>query len=120
MDTNKKRRLARHVDGRIMVGSMPLKPFLLKFLPTVLIFVVLLFLNLTPGALFFTVIACGGTYFLFSEVNNKETGLDSIKSFLLYKKQGTLIYERSAKHDESTFRYIRHKARYEKDSKDSD
>lgn len=109
MDNSRKRRIPRHVDGRVMIGRMYWKSFVFKFIPIMFLLLVFLFNYFTPLTLFFTVSAGGFLFFILSEINNKVTGMDILKDYLKYKKQGTLVYERSTKNDSTTFRYIRHK-----------
>ena len=98
MEDSKKRRIPRHVDGRIMIGRMYWKNFIFKFMPLTILTVIFLFSKLTPVTLFLAVVVIGFFYFIFSEINNRETGMDIFKDYLRYKKQGTLIYERSSKY----------------------
>lgn len=113
MDNVKKRRIPRHVDGRIMIGRMHWKSFIFKFVPLAVIIVILVFSCFTPLTLFLGVLGIGVVFFLFSEINNKESGMDAFKDYMRYKKQGTLIYERSAVNVRTDIRCIRHKEKYE-------
>ena len=97
----KKRRLPRHVDGRIMLYKMPVKSFL-AFLPIAIPIVVLtIALIAYTGSPFFLI---GGILFLgifvglFSEFNQRETGLDILLDVLRYRREGEIEYERSGVH----------------------
>lgn len=90
-----KRIIPRHVDGRIKVGGfMPIGTFF-KVLPLYGITLFVLFSNLTPFMLFLSMMVIGGITFVFSEFKNKETGMQMLKEFLRYQKEGDIHFERS-------------------------
>lgn len=91
---NEKRRLPRYVDGRIKVGLMPIKNFI-KTIPFLAFITVFTITFINPVTLFIGTI-CGGIIVgLFSEFNNKETGLDILKDSIRYRIEGNKYFERS-------------------------
>jgi len=108
----KKRRLPRHVDGRIMLYKMPLKsiPFLLPLaIPVIIGTIILISSTGIPYFLIGGFLIVGLQVALFSEFNQRETGLDMIKDYIRYWKEGEVEYERSCLNVESSKRYIRNK-----------
>ncbi len=89
----KKRKLPRHVEGRIMVGQMPLKN-LLKVLPLsgIIIFFTVIWFSKT--ALFIAIVLIGIIVGLFSEFSQKETGLTLLINIIKYQIKGGYIFER--------------------------
>lgn len=93
-----KRSIPRHVDGRIKVGPMTIPNFF-KFLPILIIGFILILNNFSPFTLFFGIISLGIIAMLFSEFNNRETGLDVIKDIIRYELEGDIHYERGCNLD---------------------
>lgn len=89
-----KRSIPRHIDGRVKVGLVPLSTFL-KTLPIYFILIVSVLFKPTPIGTFFTILVLSIIYFLTSEMNNKETGLDILKDIIKYEKEGDLFFERT-------------------------
>ena len=93
INSQKKRKLPRHVEGRIMVGQMPLKS-LLMVLPlagTVIFFTVIWF---SKTSLFIAIVLIGVVAGLFSEFGQKETGLAQLKNIIKYQIRGDSVFER--------------------------
>ena len=91
---NKKRKLPRHIDGRIMVGLMPIKNFFI-FLPIAIAIIALVIKYFNP-AIFFTGIVFLGTLIgLFSEFHQKETGFSIVKNIIKYAIEGNKFFERN-------------------------
>lgn len=99
--SDKKRRIPRHVDSRIMVYMIPLKTFLILLafvIPiAVLIIVVLTNVIFSPFILLAGFILCGIPFILFSEINYRETGFDILKSIIRYSLEGDKFYTRGYK-----------------------
>ena len=105
---NKKRKLPRHIDGRIMVGLMPIKNFFI-LLPIAIAIIVLVIKYFNP-AIFFTGIVFLGTLIgLFSEFHQKETGFSIVKNIIRYAIEGDKIFERNTKNVSISKRLIRNK-----------
>lgn len=94
--SDKRRRLPRHVDGRIKIGIMPIKNFI-KFCPVLLLGIINIARNFTPITLFVTVFIVGAIGSLFCEFQQKETGLDVLKEIIKYEIEGNKHFERSSK-----------------------
>lgn len=84
-----KRRLPRHVDGRIKIGYFTLKSFFM-WLPIGIMIVYLVVTNISPAMLFFGILILGLSAFVFMELKYRETGLDYIISFCKYDLYGIL------------------------------
>lgn len=93
MDNKKKRTIPRHVDGRLKIGTMTLVNFF-KFLPVALCSVIFTLSKFSPITLVLGIIISGFTFIIFSEIVNKETGLDVIKSIIKYRLEGDIVFER--------------------------
>ena len=93
INSQKKRKLPRHVEGRIMVGQMPLKN-LLMVLPIagVIIFFTVLWFSKTT--LFIAIVLIGIVAGLFSEFSQKETGLTLLINIIKYQVRGGYVFER--------------------------
>jgi hypothetical protein len=90
-----KRRIPRHVDGRIKVFLIPIKIFLLKVVPFSTVIFVVIFKYFNPF-IFFT----GGLVVLINivlhcELNNRETTFDILKQAVKYQMHGDRYHERS-------------------------
>lgn len=106
---SKKRKLPRHVDGRIMVGPIELKKLIVSLIPCFFFAFLILSNGMTPLKFFFATIIFCIILCLSCEVNKKETILDIIKDIIKYKLRGTLYYERSCKNVSDYKRCIRNK-----------
>jgi hypothetical protein len=108
MESNK-RRLPRHVEGRIMVGKMPLKVFLIFFMPVALGLLILFMVHPEPKVLLFISLVGCAYYLGLSELDHKDTGFQILMNKFKYMKEGTLFFERSTKNVKSDIRCIRNK-----------
>lgn len=89
-----KRTIPRHVDGRVKIGYMPIKNFL-KVIPIYIFLLFVILLNPRPMNAFICIVIGLLIYFLGSELNNKETGLDIVKDIIRYEKEGDIYFERN-------------------------
>ena len=94
--SDRKRKLPRHIDGRIMVGLLPIKNFFL-LLPIVVAVVTLVIKHFTPVVFFTGTILLGVLIGLFSEFHQKETGFSIVKGIIRFKVKGDRIFERNSK-----------------------
>ena len=93
--TEKKRKLPRHIDGRIMIGPMPLKNFFM-LLPLIIAITILVIKYFTPLIFFAGVFLAGILIGFFSEFHHKETGFLILKDFIRYFTAGDKYFERNA------------------------
>lgn len=92
-NTRKAKNLPRHVEGRIMIGQMPLKNLILVLpLTAVIIFLTIIFFSKT--SVFIAIILLGILMGLFSEFGQKETGLALLTEIIKYQIKGDEIFER--------------------------
>lgn len=98
--SDEKRRLPRYVDGRIKIGFMPGKN-VLKASPFFILIILLTYIFLNPVNLFIGTISLGVVVGLFSEFNNKETGMDIIKEYIRYQFEGDKVWGRSGREIEN-------------------
>jgi len=84
-----KRRLPRHVDGRIRIGYFTLKSFFM-WLPIGITIIYFIITNISPAMLFFGILLLGFSAFGFMELKYRETGLDYLISFCKYDLYGIL------------------------------
>ncbi len=103
-----KRKLPRHIDGRIMIGPMPLKNFFI-LLPFALLIAALIIKYFNPAAFFAGVFVLGILIGLFSEFHHRETGLSIIKDVIRFVIEGDKYYERNPLNVRTTKRFIRNK-----------
>lgn len=100
----KKRMIPRHVDGRIKLGTIPIRQA-----PKVLVASILLIIPVikffSPIALFVGVLGLGAIVFVFSEFNG-ETGVDFIKAIIKYEREGDIHFERSCLLEDENKRFI--------------
>lgn len=94
---NDKRRLPRHVDGRIKIFSIPIIKFLLIVLPIALVILILMFMHFTPVTFVFGVFGIVIDVIMFCELNNRETTFDLLKVAIKYQIEGDKYSERSCK-----------------------
>ncbi|MGL5381737.1 hypothetical protein [Clostridium sp.] len=103
---NKRRRLVRHIDGRLMVGRLPIKSFIIVVVISLIIFAIFISLYTvlkSPFVFLAAVMIIGIVILAFSEINNKETGIDLIKDMIRYKREGELTFERGNKEHEAAY-----------------
>lgn len=108
----KKRKLPRHVDGRIMIGKIPLKKFLIFSpiaLPIGILSLVFTVRLKSPSVLFIGVLILGFLSLFFTEFKNRETGIDILKDIIKYNIEGDKFYERSCLDIATHKRCIRNK-----------
>ena len=91
---DKKRKLPRHVDGRIKVGMLPINNFFLM-LPLVIVIIVFVILYFSPVIFFIGVLLLGIIMGMFSEFHQKETGFSIIKDIIRYAIEGDKYFERN-------------------------
>ena len=91
--SRKIKKLPRHVEGRIMIGQMPLKNLLLVLpLAAVIIFLAVIFFS--KVSIFIAIVLLGVVLGLFSEFGQKETGLELLVDIVKYQINGDEIFER--------------------------
>ena len=103
---NNRRRLVRHIDGRLMVGRLPIKSFILVSgisLVILAIFIYIYRIVKSPFVFLICVICIGAVVLSFSEIHNRETGIHLIKNIIRYKREGELTFERGNKEHETTY-----------------
>lgn len=93
--SSKKRELPRHVDGRIMVGMLPIKNFFLM-LPFAIGIIVIIIIYFSPVIFFIGVLLLGIILGLFSEFHQRETGFLILKDIIKYSLKGDRIFERNS------------------------
>lgn len=106
-----KRRLPRHVDGRIMIGPFPLKQFLL-FLPIAILIFVITIKNISVIMLPIGIITTGLIGIIFAEFN-REPGIIILKDTIKSLIEGNKYYERSIDDVPITKRFIQNQKIYE-------
>ena len=91
--SRKTKKLPRHVEGRIMIGQMPLKNLLLvlPLAATIIFFAVIFF---SKVSVFIAIVLLGVVLGLFSEFGQKETGLKLLVDIVKYQVNGDEIFER--------------------------
>ena len=105
---NKKRRLPRHVDGRIMIGLMPIKNFFLM-LPIAVVIILTVIKYFNPAIFFAGVLLLGIVIGLFSEFHQRETGFSVLKDIIKYAVLKDIYFERDTTGVSSNKRFIRNK-----------
>src|SRR5665811_1087241 len=81
--SEKKRKLPRHIDGRIMIGPIPIKNFLF-LLPAVALITALIIKYFNPLIFFAGVFIIGIIIGLASEFHHRETGLSILKDVIRF------------------------------------
>ena len=110
-ETNdKKRRLPRHVDGRIMIGLMPIKNFFLM-LPIAAAIILTVIKYSSPAIFFAGVLLLGVVIGLFSEFHQRETGFSILKDIIKYAVSKDVYFERNTKSVSFNKRFIRFKVK---------
>jgi hypothetical protein len=107
---NKKRRLPRHVDGRIMIGLMPIKNFFLM-LPISAVIILAVIKYFSPAIFFAGVLLLGIIIGLFSEFHQRETGFSVLKDIIKYAVLKDIYFERNTKSVSYNKRLIRLKVK---------
>jgi hypothetical protein len=93
LKSRKIKKLPRHVEGRIMIGQMPLKNLLVVLpLAAVIIFLAVIFFS--KVSVFIAIVLLGIVLGLFSEFGQKETGLELLIDIVKYQIKGDEIFER--------------------------
>ena len=91
--SRKTKKLPRHVEGRIMIGQMPLKNlFIVLPLAAAIIFLAVIFFS--KASVFIAIVLLGVVLGLFSEFGQKETGLELLIDIVKYQINGDQIFER--------------------------
>jgi len=95
-EESKKRKLPRHVDGRIMIGPLPIGNFFI-ILPLAVAIAILVIKYFSPAVFFSGFLSLGILMGLASEFHQKETGFLIIRDFLRYTLEGEKYFERNSK-----------------------
>jgi hypothetical protein len=111
--SDRKRKLPRHVDGRIMIGLMPLKNFS-AMLPIAAAIIVLVIKYFSPVIFFIGVLLLGITIGMFSEFHQRETGFTILKDIIKYTLAKEMYFERNIGNVSFSKRFTRFEARQEK------
>ena len=110
---DKKRKLPRHVDGRIMIGLMPLKNFSVM-LPIAAAIIGLVIKYFSPVIFFIGVLLLGITIGMFSEFHQRETGFTILKDIIKYAIAKDMYFERNIGNVSFSKRFIKFEPRQEK------
>jgi hypothetical protein len=105
---DKKRRLPRHVDGRIKVGILPIKSFF-AFLPVGIFIIAIIIKFFSPLVLFIGSVFFGIALGMFGEFNQKENGFSMLKDIIKYTIIGDKHFERDTINVKLNKRFIRNK-----------
>ncbi len=93
LKSRKTKKLPRHVEGRIMIGQMPLKNLLIVLpLAAAIIFFAVIFFS--KVSVFIAIVLLGVVLGLFNEFGQKETGLELLIDIVKYQVNGDEIFER--------------------------
>ena len=103
-----KRKIPRHIDGRIMVGPMPLKNFLI-LLPLTAVMAGAVIKYFSPFIFFIGVFVEGLLIGFFSEFHHKETGFLILKDFIGYFLEGDKYFERNSLNVSASKRFSKNK-----------
>ena len=95
-ESYKKRKLPRHVDGRIMIGPVPIRNFFI-ILPVAVAIVVAVIKYFNPVVFFTGFISLGILIGLASEFHQKETGFSIARDVIRYIVEGEKYFERNTK-----------------------
>jgi len=95
-ESSKKRKLPRHVDGRIMIGPVPIVNFFI-ILPLAVAIAIVVIKYFSPAVFFSGFLSLGILIGLASEFHQKETGFLIIRDFLRYTLEGEKYFERNSK-----------------------
>ena len=110
---NKKRRLPRHVDGRILIGLMPIKNFFIM-LPIAVLIILAVIRYFTPLIFFAGVLFLGIIIGMFSEFHQRETGFLILKDIIKYAITKDVYFERNTNSVSFSKRFTRFKAKESK------
>jgi len=113
--SDKKRKLPRHIDGRIKVGMLPLKNFFLM-LPLGIVIIVFIILYFSPVIFFIGVLLLGIIMGLASEFHQKETGFSLIKDIIRYAIEGDNYFERNNTNVSFSKRFTGNKIKEQEDN----
>ena len=113
--SDKKRKLPRHIDGRIKVGMLPLKNFFI-ILPLAIVIIVFVILHFSPVMFFIGVFLLGIIIGFASEFHQKETGFSIIKDIIRYAIKGDNYFERNNTNVSFSKRFTRDKIKEQEDS----
>ena len=94
--SDKKRKLPRHVDGRIMIGPVPIRNFFI-ILPVAVAIAVVVIKYFNPVIFFTGFISLGILIGLASEFHQKETGFSIARDVIRYLVEGEKYFERISK-----------------------
>ena len=108
--SEKKRELPRHVDGRIMIGPVPIKNFFI-LLPIAIAVVVLVIRYFNPVIFFIGFLSLGILIGLASEFHQKETGFSIVMDITRYILEGEKYFERNSKTISFSKRFTRNKTK---------
>src|SRR5450830_133421 len=95
--SQKKRKLPRHIDGRIMIGPIPIKNFFI-LLPAAALITMLIIKYFNPLIFFTGVFVIGIFTGLASEFHHRETGFSIFKYVIRFILEGDKYFERNALH----------------------
>jgi len=113
--SDKKRKLPRHIDGRIKVGMLPIKNFFL-ILPLAIVIIVFVILYFSPVIFFIGVFLLGIIIGLASEFHQKETGFSIIKDIIRYAIDGDKYFERKSLNVSFNKRFTGNKIKRQEDN----
>jgi len=105
---SKKRKLPRHIDGRIMIGPMPVKNFFI-LLPFAALITALIIKYFNPLIFFSGVFIIGILTGLFSEFHYRETGFLVLKDVIKYMLEKDKYFERNTANASVVKRFSRNK-----------
>ena len=94
--SDKKRKLPRHVDGRIMIGPVPIRNFFI-ILPVAAAVAVMVIKYFSPVVFFSGFIFLGILIGLASEFHQKETDFSIVMDVVRYLVEGEKYFERNSK-----------------------
>ena len=114
--SQKKRKLPRHIDGRIMIGPIPIKNFFI-LLPAVALITALIIKYFNPLIFFAGVFVIGVLTGLASEFHHRETGFSILKDVIRFILEGDKYFERNAINAAATKRFSRNKIQKQNQTK---
>jgi hypothetical protein len=106
--SEKKRKLPRHIDGRIMIGPIPLKNFFI-LLPAAAGITALIIKYFNPPVFFAGVFVIGVLIGLSSEFHHRETGFSILKDVIRFVLEKDKYFERNALNAPVTKRFSANK-----------
>ncbi|MHB1334789.1 MAG: hypothetical protein ACYCXQ_02360 [Candidatus Humimicrobiaceae bacterium] len=114
--SEKKRKLPRHIDGRIMIGPIPIKNFFI-LLPAVALITALIIKYFNPLIFFAGVFVIGIITGLASEFHHRETGFSILKDVIRFILSGDKYFERNAINAAAAKRFSRNKIQRQNQTK---